>query len=40
MRRSHLGWWQERLKLSTVGDMYGTLAEVEVALQELKEKGR
>ncbi len=40
MRRSHLNWWQERLKLSTVGDLYGTLAEVEVALQELKEKGR
>ena len=36
MRRAHLDWWQERLGLEIVGDLYNILSKVEGILQQLK----
>jgi integrase len=40
MRRSFLGFWEERLKIKTLADLKGILPRVEKTLRELKGKGR
>ena len=40
MRKTHLGWWQERLGLLSLKDVEGTLPRVEKALRELQRQGR
>lgn len=39
-RRTHLAWWKETLKLSTLLDLRGSLSRVEDVLGELRGEGR
>jgi len=38
-RTSKLSWWEHRLNLKSMNDLYGTLTEVETALTELQSGG-
>ncbi len=40
MKKSHLNWWEERLGLEVVGDLYDILPQVEAALRDLQAAGR
>ena len=40
MRRVHLAWWKDELRLKMVFDLHGRLADVERALRGLKDAGK
>jgi integrase len=40
MRKAHLKWWKDTLGLETLGDLIGSLPEVEKALRELESDGK
>ena len=39
-RRSQLEWWRQRLNIHTLGELYGTLPQVEGILRDLQQNGR
>src|SRR5437867_2715362 len=40
MRKAHLKWWKDTLGLETLGDLTGSLPEVEKALRDLESDGK
>jgi integrase len=40
MRKAHLKWWKDTLDLETLGDLTGSLPEVEKALRDLESDGK
>lgn len=39
-KRYHLAWWQDRLTLETMADMFGTLPRIEAVIRQLQQSGR